>query len=270
MPRPRALLIDLLLLAATALRRSSNAFTAAAVGACDLGELRTRNLLYWDDKEDLQSEAHVSSGLMEWEAAAYDRFLPGTGTIGLIGCGAGRDLIALARLGFTVDGIDGSPKCIELAGRFLENAGCEARLCCGDIASVELPRDRYDAFIFSWFTYCCIPGTETRVSVLERLRRRLTPDGQIIVTLPGDVLLPEGPSRRISAWSARLTRNPTPPGPGDSFVVRSLREGGLLYMHAFERQEIVSEAASAGLQVLHYERFEEHDDKPVVAVLGPR
>jgi SAM-dependent methyltransferase len=265
-PRARTLLVDVLLSTSIFLRRGSGLFTAMAIGACDEQELHARTTSYWDDLEELQSEGHTHSGLMKWESDVYERFLPPTGTIGLIGCGTGRDLFPLVERGYTVDAIDGSAKCIEQAHANLEDRGLAASLYCADISSFQFPRDLYDAFIISWFLYSYFPGQARRVAILAGLKRKLSAQGKIILSLPKSALISKTPSQRVSDWMARMTRNPTPPGELDYYLIRNMGGGALMWMREFDRQQITDEAARAGLELLHWQEYEE-DDEPIGVVL---
>ena len=52
------------------------------------------------------SEEPSDASLFDWEKAFYARFLERTDKILLVGCGTGRDLIALLQCGHRVDGVD--------------------------------------------------------------------------------------------------------------------------------------------------------------------
>src|SRR5712691_1464449 len=83
----------------------------------------------WD--EFSRTDATILSGLMPWEKAWYERVLKAADHILLVGCGTGRDLIALLEIGYRVDGLDVSARAIELARRVLERQRLSARLSIG-------------------------------------------------------------------------------------------------------------------------------------------
>jgi len=267
-PRARTLLVDGLLRVSTLLNRGAGLFTALAIGACDEEELHTRTTSYWDDLEELQTEEHTGAGLMQWERNFYERFLPPAGTIGLIGCGTGRDLFPLAERGHTIDGVDGSPRCIERARETLEEKGLKAGLYCADITSFQFPRERYDAIIFSWFLYCYLPGVSRRAEILASLRKKLKDGGRIILSLPKSALISRTPSQRVSHWMARLTRSSAPPSELDYYLVRNRGGGMLMWMREYDREQMEEEAANAGLQLFHWQVYEA-DDEPIGVVLVP-
>ncbi len=267
----RRLVTDGLVLAAKFLIQVSKGLGATAFGASDHPEVRRRAHRYWNHVSDIRAEAKVPLGLMDWEEQAYGRYLPPHGSIGIIGCGAGRDLIALAQRGYQVEGVDISPRSIERGRELLAKTGIDATLRCGDVTSSDFPGDQYDVFLFSWFTYAYIPGVGSRIELLDRLRGKLAPGGRIILTLPQRQGYEEnGPALRLARWAAKITRNPNPPEPRIRFGVQH-ESGAFSYERLFDRGEIVAEAGAARLDVLHWDTFGSPGsrERQIVAVLCP-
>jgi hypothetical protein len=77
--------------------RASLYVAAGALRRQDLTEAITRA---WD--EFSRGDAAILSGLMSWEKVWYERVLKPADHILLVGCGTGRDLIALLELGYRV------------------------------------------------------------------------------------------------------------------------------------------------------------------------
>jgi SAM-dependent methyltransferase len=226
-----------------ALRTASNGLTAVAAGVCGVEDLVGRTMEDWDSDRNLGllEAPNVFAGLMEWEKPIVGALRPNS-VIGVIGCGAGRDLIPLAKMGFTVDGVDISPRAIRLAKEFMAKAGVSVDVYCADATEFTFPRKEYDAFIFSWFTYSYIPHAHRRIKALANLRDKLTPDGR--VTLSFHRYNGRGiQMSRIASFVGRVTRNPDPPKVGDDFS-RSLS-----YQHHFKHDEIRSEAGAAGYDI---------------------
>ena len=197
----------------------------------------------------------ILSGLMPWERALYDHFLKPEDRILVVGCGTGRDLIALLKLGYRVEGLDVAPRAIAVAGRMLERQGLSAELYTGPIEAVALPGS-FDAFVFSWFCYGYIPQTDTRVEVLRKVRAHLRPRGRILICyIPA-----ERPPRRLPIWLtrfvARLTRSDWRPELGDVIGPATRHRHAIHYEHQFWEGELENEARAAGLAVIHHERGE--------------
>jgi SAM-dependent methyltransferase len=78
----------------------------------------------WEDFG--QTESHVLSGLMPWEHEFYSRFLKPQDDILIVGCGSGRDLIALRRAGHRVVGLEVAPRAAAVARAMLKKHGLVA------------------------------------------------------------------------------------------------------------------------------------------------
>jgi SAM-dependent methyltransferase len=225
------------------LRTASNGLTAVAAGVCSVDDLVDRTQEDWDSDRDLGllEAPNVFAGLMEWEKPIVGELKAGS-VVGVIGCGAGRDLIPLARMGLTVDGVDISPRAIRLAKEFTARAGVKVDVYCADATDFVFPRERYDAFIFSWFTYSYIPHAHRRIQALRNLFDKMNQDGRVMLSFHRHNRRGERMAR-IAGIVGRLTLNPNPPKPGDDFG-RTLS-----YLHHFKHEEIHDEARAAGYEV---------------------
>ena len=116
------------------------------------------------------------------ESALVEHFLPAGGKVLDLGCGNGRVALALAPLGFQVEGLDISPSMIEEARAAATAAGVDARFRVGD--AVKLPQDEneLDAVVFA----CNGIGHLTRdgkFACLIELQRVLRPGGVALLSL---------------------------------------------------------------------------------------
>jgi len=224
-----------------------------AAGWLRLDDLRGAITRTWDNFG--RSEALVLSGLMPWERAVYDRFLKPEDRILVIGCGSGRDLIALLRLGYRVEGLDVAPGAIVLARQMLERQGLSADLSTGSIESVALT-GTFDVFVFSWFCYGYIPQTATRIEVLRKVKAHLKPGGRILICYNPAERPPRELPIGLARFAARLTRSDWRPELGDVVGAVSGDRQAVHYEHQFWEGELENEARAAGLAVLHHERGE--------------
>lgn len=227
-------------------RNTASVFAAMARGLCSLDQITNRTKSAWEKLPAYSEPAHVRSGLMVWEQQAYGRLKPRS-LIGLIGCGAGRDLFALANLGHTVDGLDCSASAIAEAKVYAAQMGVATRLTCGDAASFVFPQPSYDAFIFSWRTFGCIPDANQRITALRLLSEKLKPDGLVILSFVPYA----GEGRRfirLARAIGRATGNPDLPTDGDIFDSRTL-----MCERFFILEELEAEARMAGFRVTAYQ-----------------
>lgn len=257
MPTLRSFTTTALLQAARLFLQGSRFFTAVAAGICDVGTLLQTIQKNWDDATFFRESPAIVAGLMEIEKQFIDR-LPSKARVGLVGCGGGREIIPLLRLGFEVDGADLAPKAVDCARHHLAKMGLSAKIYCADIAEFVFPGESYDAFIFSWYTYGYIPTAVRRIRALKNLQSKLSDKGCVILTF--NTRISQGPSlaTRVARAMARLTGNSYCPEPGDSFGY------DLSYEHFFTRDEIVAEARLAQFGLADY-----RDGTEGVAVLRP-
>ena len=118
------------------------------------------------------SADEVDEGLNPFEHRVYTRWLRPSGRVLLVGCGAGRDLIALHRLGYDVTGLEQSPDAAEKARQHLSRVGLTVPVIAAAVERAELD-DEYDAIVFASSCYSNMRGSALRISTafLARLRR---------------------------------------------------------------------------------------------------
>ncbi len=126
------------------LQAAGRAVTYVAAGALTRETLRAAIARNWETFG--LDESYILSGLMPWEQECYDRFLRPEDTILLVGCGTGRDLIALLRRGHHVEGLEPAGPALEIAQQMLDKLELRASLHRGAIEATELPRT-YDVVI---------------------------------------------------------------------------------------------------------------------------
>jgi SAM-dependent methyltransferase len=220
----------------------------AAAGTLSLADLRAGTVARWSAFGAMESEGHRDSGLMQWERTLYLAALKPGERVLSVGCGTGRDVIALLRAGYQVDGIDTAADCVEAARRAVATRGLVAWLAPGALETVTLPA-RYDGIIFSWYCYSYIPGAAARIGALRHAREALTDGGRVLISY-----LSIGNSRRypliaITRAVARLTGSDWRAERGDVVLLSSPRRRRVHYEHHFAPSELEAEARAAGLRV---------------------
>ena len=101
----------------------------------------------------------------------------GTGRSLDIGCGAGGIIVALARRGWQVTGIDLATKAIEPTRKIVQTRGINAQLFVAD-ATIWRLDGRYDLITSSF----ALPGSNPeRASVFQMVRKALAPGGTVLL-----------------------------------------------------------------------------------------
>jgi SAM-dependent methyltransferase len=237
--------------AARLLELASRAVIYIASGVLHRDSLQRAVVKSWDGFS--RTDAAILSGLMPWEQAWYDRVLKPDDHVLLVGCGSGRDLVALLELGFRVDGLDPSESAIELARRTLQRRGLSANLYTGAIEETVLP-GTFDAVIFSWFAYGYIPGRAARIGALRRIIPRLKPGGRVLISYIPAETPPRALPIALTRFAARLTKSDWGPERGDILGFAGGDRHALHYEHDFFPDELEGEAKTAGLTVVAHEQ----------------
>lgn len=238
------------------LDRAATVALYAAAGTARLEDLHRDIQREWQDAAALELDLWVQTGLMGWEQDFYPRFLRLGDRILVVGCGSGRDLVALLNLGYRAEGLDVGPECIARARQVLDQRGLVAPLYTDAIETVELAGS-FDVFIFSWFCYSYIPQSERRIRMLQRVKDHLNPGGRILISYQFVPIPPHHLPIRLAQCVARLTGSDWRPEYGD-MLQPSWRERRFAhYEHFFQQGELEAEAQAAGLRVVFHERERE-------------
>ncbi len=115
------------------------------------------------------------SGLREWEAKVVETYFPKRGAVLDIGCGAGREAIALAQRGYAMTGVDVSQAELELAKANACQAGLEIQFALVD--GLHLPGGPYDAIVLWAQVLGNIADPADQRALLESCRQVLCPGG---------------------------------------------------------------------------------------------
>ena len=190
-------------------------------------------------------ETYALLGLFGWEEPFVRRFLKPDDRILIVGSGSGREMIALRRDGYNVEGLEPAAAAAELSRTIMKKAGVEARVRIGGIETVELDAT-FDLFVFSWYCYSYIPHRASRVAALRSVRAHLAPGGRIILSYITGEPVPKRLPFTVAAVAARVTHAGWTPEKND---VLSFEPGGLHFEHHFAPGEVESEARAAGLKV---------------------
>jgi SAM-dependent methyltransferase len=235
---------------ARSLDRVVSASTCAAAGLLSFEGLRRHMIEDWRHFGDRQPETDVAGGLFPWEHDFYAPHLRRADHILVVGCGSGRDLLALLDLGYRTDGLEPVADLAQRARERLAARGLTATVHTADIVTAALA-ERHDVFILSWYCYSYIPQRSQRIAVLTKLRERLAPEGRILISY----ILADPPPRRalwrLANLASRVSRSDWRPEYGDVFVAQH-EIGRIHFEHRFTPPEIEAEALAAGLRVVSH------------------
>lgn len=137
---------------------------------------------YYNKTQMYCDVAYNQRGLWDWEAQAIDAYFKSCRSLLLIGAGGGREVYALAKLGYQVDGYECNPQLVEFANQLLQAEGLESRV--SDLERDSLPEGNriYDGAIIGWGAYMLIQGKANRVRFLQQLKTRISANAPILIS----------------------------------------------------------------------------------------
>jgi SAM-dependent methyltransferase len=233
------------------LARGARVFNHLAAGTQTIDELRAGIARTWEDFN--ARDAEIAAGLTGWEQEMVTRFLTHDDQVLLVGCGTGRDLVALTADGYHVTGVEPASRAVAICRRQLKMRGLNAELIEGFFENIALPGRHFDAIVFAVCCYGLIPESRRRIVALRKAADHLTPRGRILINYMTDA--PTHPALiRLTRFAAAVSRSDWRPEHGDVVMTMTSGESLFNYEHRFGPGEFESEASAAGLRAL--DRFD--------------
>lgn len=204
----------------------------------------------------------VTNGLEEWEKDFLVRFMKQRGSVLDVGCGAGREAIALTRLGFEVTGIDIADKMIEVARKNAAISGVKIKFEVKSTTEIDYPFQSFNYILFSRAIYSYIPTRCLRISVLKSVKKVLKSEGVAVFSAyyygKRKWFSRTYPLDSIRKCLRFLVGNRFRTEPGD-ILFRRVSEASnprkLCFGHFFSSpQEVLEEIQTAGLKVIEGEK----------------
>lgn len=237
---------------------------AICLGLLDANALNEITWSFYMSKTGFETEEfNIHQGLWPWEANAIQTHFKGEKRVLVAGAGGGREVIALANLGYDVTGFDFSLYLTAACRRNAEKAGYTVKIL--EAPPDEVPdglRD-FDALLIGRGFYHHIPGHPRRIAFLRACRATLKPGAPVI----------------LSDFYTRV--------PNSRFYLRTQTLGNLLrklqrsaesielgdwlsncFQHAFTREEIEKEFLEAGLKLEYFAISPFSEDSRLAHVVG--
>jgi len=203
---------------------------------------------YRDGKEYTGS-AYLDSGLQFWEEIAVNRYFRAGSKVLVASAGGGRELIALARAGYTADGFECCYPMVTAGNRALAARGIEGRIQWSPPCLIPQLSEMYDAAIIGWNGYTYISPRARRVAFMKNLLPHLRPGSPVLVS---------GAMRSAKSGSATWT-------PRIANIVRVLTFRAPVFTtgaafpgrprHQFTRNQLEAELRDAGFSLAAFWRW---------------
>lgn len=227
------------------LTRLVTLWQALWLGWLDSQQLNQITWSYYMGKSGFEDEEfNIHQGLWPWEEEAIHKHFRNENRVLVAGAGGGREVIALARLGYAVTAFDFSSSLTSACRLNLEKAGLVARVL--DAAPDRVPNglDLYDALLIGRGFYHHIPGNRKRITFLKACRDHLKSRAPVILS---DFFTRQGDSgfylrvKGIANFLRRVRNSPELVELGDWLTN--------CFQHAFTRDEIEGELNAAGIDL---------------------
>lgn len=211
---------------------------------------------YNQEQEIRYFSDQVKEGLDEIERSLVDGPMAKRGRVLDVGCGGGREAIALAKLGYGVVGVDIASRMIETAQKKASQEGLDIVFMTLAAHEVTQRLGSFDHVLTTPGFYQCIPTKELRIRTLQALASVLEPDGKLFLSAPW--VSPGyryGLRAHLVDWLRHLCRLMPGEGrmtePGDrllGFVSAVSDPKFPVFYHVFRRRETIEkEILEAGL-----------------------
>lgn len=186
-----------------------------------------------------------TTGLIAWELHLLDRLEIRSGRMLVLGAGRGREMIALARRGLTVVGVEINENAIRAGSRLAMEAGVQARFHRADFLRLPYKPASFDYMLLSSIMYSATPGLLHRQAWLRNMLHVLSPGGLVILSFEAR----HHPRSRLGRLRLRLTQALARlPGANPDYQPGDACEQPGHFIHVFEdEQEILREFAGAGV-----------------------
>lgn len=188
-----------------------------------------------------------ASGLFDWERSAIARYFPSTGRVLVPGCGGGRELSALAAMGFRATGFDPDRRFVQ-AAQHADWSGLDHPPVVLHAPPDQVPPGLglHDACLLGWTAYTHVAGRDARIAFLRELATNMVVGAPLLLSFwawPPSVRRMRI-AHRVASVVAQVTFNDRSPEYGDWL--------GQHFVHYFDEVEIREELREAGFDMLTY------------------
>jgi hypothetical protein len=216
------------------------------LGCLSADDLNAVTAKHFDESQFYASTEHNLSGFFNWEPPLLDRyFRPGSRILVAAG-GAGREIIALRKIGFDAEGFECSLPLVHAGRKMFDQLGESKYVTHCPPDSVPAGPPIYDGLIVGWSAYTHIPTKPRRIAFIQALRQRARPHSPLLISFfTRQTHAYDAVAYRTATLSRFFLRGNKELDPGDHI------EWGR-YVHRFTRDEVEAELKTAGFGVAHY------------------
>src|ERR1043165_3839439 len=153
------------------------------LGILDNDQIRAALFRHYAEAELYTTSAHNLHGFIPCEKEMITDYFAGCRSAVVAAAGGGREMIALAQLGFDVAGFECNSTLLKTCEEFLMKAGVSARVLQAQPDCVPSGLAQYDCGIVGWGAYAHMLGQATRVAFMRDLKKHLSPGAPVFVSV---------------------------------------------------------------------------------------
>jgi peptidoglycan pentaglycine glycine transferase (the first glycine) len=213
----------------------------------------------YGETEELNTYSKILDlGLLVPEEKIIEEYFTKESNILNVGCGAGREGIALMKRGFDVTGIDLQPKMVDLANENALKHNVSPNFKQMDVTQLKLKDNSIDNATMTGSILTYIPKRCNRIAALREIVRILKPKGRVIISTPNresniKYLLYFAVIDNVRRLSKLLFKDKTALEPGDRMsrvVSVQSKSRSKIYTHMYSMNELKDDIEEAGLKVI--------------------
>lgn len=123
-----------------------------------------------------------TSMLNDWEQDMVNRFFGTCQSILVLGSGGGREVYALAKQGFEIDGYECNKSLVESSQQMLHDKGIDASIEWVAPSHAPLNGKIYDGIILGWGAYIHVKGKENRIQLIKEMGTHIKSGAPLLIS----------------------------------------------------------------------------------------
>lgn len=157
-------------------------FEAFWLGVLDRESLHQLDDCYYNNNLAYLSKEYNNQGFFEWEEKAVREHFSKCRSILVAGAGAGREMLALIKSGYSVSGFECNNRLAKLANKTFRENGYNAEVILSERDDAVETENVYDGVIVGWAVYMHIFGSDKRIEFLKQIRKNTAHEGPLLIS----------------------------------------------------------------------------------------
>lgn len=190
-----------------------------------------------------------SSALNNWESAIISQFFNHCKTLMVLASGGGREVYALSKKGYDVEGYECNAQLVEFSRNFLREEGLSSDIAwvapnhCPDNGKI------YDGIILGWGAYIHVRGKKQRIILLKEINSHLQSGSPFLLSFWFANEIMDNYCLKLGKYNHFFCK---------IFRTAPIEKGDRLYPfsgHYFSQTDIAEELNEAGFSVVYQEGY---------------